>query len=370
MGIKGEPSTPSNPARGLVWSAIVGQVDCAGSESAFVSVADTPRETFKKHPWSIGGGGAADLKEMIEVGRERLEAIAKEMGITAVTGEDELFVLGDISTGRRCGIEQTRPLVTGDLVRDYTVETLTSVWLYDESYNLQYLSKLPRTNRLFWSYRSNINKRKRFGTPMVERGLTWYEWQELYVSKLRIQLSITFAFVATHNHFVLDRGGKVFKQSAPVIKLPANASEDDHLALLGLLNSSVACFWLKQVCHDKGNGGIGGGIASEDWERFYEFTGTKLGEFPLPESFPTDPARRSEDTPPPNPLPAGERQKWNERLGRSETPESPLSPAGRGAGGEGLLDLARRLDQLARERAACLPAALLARTTDPDTPTD
>ena len=23
-------------------------------------------------------------------------------------------------------------------------------------------------------------------------------------------LSITFAFVATHNHFVLDRGGKVF----------------------------------------------------------------------------------------------------------------------------------------------------------------
>ena len=28
-----------------------------------------------------------------------------------------------------------------------------------------------------------------------------------------------FAFVATHNHFVLDRGGKVFNRSAPVIKL-------------------------------------------------------------------------------------------------------------------------------------------------------
>ena len=33
-------------------------------------------------------------------------------------------------------------------------------------------------------------------------------------------LSIAFAFVATHNHFVLDRGGKVFKRTAPVIKLP------------------------------------------------------------------------------------------------------------------------------------------------------
>ena len=33
--------------------------------------------------------------------------------------------------------------------------------------------------------------------------------------KLRTPLSIVFAFVATHNHFVLDRGGKVFKQIGP-----------------------------------------------------------------------------------------------------------------------------------------------------------
>ena len=36
----------------------------------------------------------------------------------------------------------------------------------------------------------------------------------------RTPLSITFGEVATHNHFVLDRGGKVFKRTAPVIKLP------------------------------------------------------------------------------------------------------------------------------------------------------
>ena len=79
--------------------------------------------------------------------------------------------------------------------------------------------------------------------------------------------SITFAFVATHNHFVLDRGGKVFKQSAPVIKLPEGATEDDHLALLGVLNSSTACFWLKQVQSDKGGSGIGRGASSpKQWE--------------------------------------------------------------------------------------------------------
>ena len=66
MGIKGEPSTPSDAAKGLMWSAIVEQVDRAGSESEWVSVADTPRESFAKHPWSIGGGGAADLREALE----------------------------------------------------------------------------------------------------------------------------------------------------------------------------------------------------------------------------------------------------------------------------------------------------------------
>jgi len=284
MGIKGEPSTPAAPAQGLVWRAIVEQVDVAGSESAFVSVADTPRTTFAKHPWSIGGGGAADLKNVIEKGRKTLGPIAAELGIASVTGEDDLYML-DRKTGQRLGIEQLRPLVTGDLVRDWQAESVESVWLYDEGFNLKALESLPATNSLFWPYRSNINKRKRFGTPMVERGLSWYEWQELYVNKLRTPLTITFGEVATHNHFVLDRGGKVFKQTAPVIKLPAGTSEDEHLGLLGLLNSSVACFWLQQVCHNKGGPG-GGSSKDEKWHDFYALNATKIAHFPLVESRP------------------------------------------------------------------------------------
>ncbi len=111
---------------------------------------------------------------------------------------------------------------------------------------------------------------------MVERGLTWWEWQELYVNKLRTQLSITFSFMATHNHFVLERGGRVFKQSAPVIKLSTDAAVEDHLGLLALLNSSTACFWMKQQFHQHTGG------AAELWEGFAEFDSTKLLEFPLP----------------------------------------------------------------------------------------
>ena len=109
-----------------------------------------------------------------------------------------------------------------------------------------------------------------------------------FTRKATIAFSITFAFVATHNHFVLDRGGKVFKRSAPIIKLPAEATEDDHLALLGLLNSSTACFWMKQVFHDKGSRAIGRGFQStKRWEIVLRAHGNRSAvPFPIPEQKP------------------------------------------------------------------------------------
>ena len=91
------------------------------------------------------------------------------------------------------------------------------------------------------------------GKTKVECGLRWYEYGRLTSHKLLTPYSITFSNVATHNHFVLDRGGRVFECHAPIVKLPSTGTEDDHLALLGLLNSSTACFWMKQVFHNKGS---------------------------------------------------------------------------------------------------------------------
>lgn len=103
---------------------------------------------------------------------------------------------------------------------------------------------------------------------------------------------ITFACVATHNHFRLSADQRLHNRHAPVIKLPEGASEDQHLELLGVLNSSTACFWLKQVSHDKGSQSGTGGFMHDEWERFYEFTGTKLQEFPLPERLPHELGRK------------------------------------------------------------------------------
>ena len=67
MGIRGEPATPDDLGRGLVWSAIVAQIDQPGSQSDFVSVGGLgTRARSNEHPWSIGGGGGAELKEQLD----------------------------------------------------------------------------------------------------------------------------------------------------------------------------------------------------------------------------------------------------------------------------------------------------------------
>src|SRR5262249_45900182 len=131
-----------------------------------------------------------------------------------------------------------------------------------------------------------------FGQTRAERNLRWFDHSMFFPARYRTPLSIGFAFVSTHNHFVLDRGGKVFKQTAPAIKLASDATADDYLRLVAVLTSSTACFWLKQVCHDRGNGGVGGGIGDEEWERRFEYTSTKLEQFPLPSDLPVERARR------------------------------------------------------------------------------
>ena len=68
MGIRGEPKTPDDPSHGLVWTTIVTQLDQPGSQSEFVSVVDSLREQFHKHPWSIGGGGHGGAEK--EIGGE------------------------------------------------------------------------------------------------------------------------------------------------------------------------------------------------------------------------------------------------------------------------------------------------------------
>jgi hypothetical protein len=294
LGIRGEPGRADDPAKGIVWQSIVEHVDEPGHDDGWTGTTDLDRIVLNRHPWSLTGGGALDLGRRIASSATKLLGdVAFEIGRTTVVGEDDAWIyeLAAVRSQRYASLP-FRPFIVGEQVRDFVL-TLATVVLnpYRDSANSIPVERdSPAVDHL-WPLRSVLSARVVFEKTLAQRDLPWWAHLESYSSKLRSRLSIAFAFVATHNHFVLDRGGKVFNRSAPVIKLPEGASEDDHLTLLGVLNSSTACFWLKQTSHNKGSQGVNEGVKAESWERFYEFTGTTLERLPLPDSLPLERGR-------------------------------------------------------------------------------
>lgn len=287
MGIKGEPSTPDDPAQGLVWSAILGQIDQVGSESDFVSVADTQRATLSRHPWSMGGGGAVELKEQIEASAANALKDVAITGIAVVTLEDDAYqVPYELIARREFDQRYVRKFGVGDALRDWSADTLDFILFphVAESFDAYIDTAMLRW---FWPLRTGLSERQWFKKSQIQRGFAWFEFGHISKEKFASDLGIAYGEIATHNHFVLDRGGKVFKQTAPVIKLPAGSSEDEYLGLLGLLNSSVACYWLKQVCQKKGAHLAG----KRTREERYAFNATNVAEFPLCTQRPLDIAR-------------------------------------------------------------------------------
>ena len=290
QGIKGEPSTPDDASHGKVWKSIIQQIDRAGSQDEFTSTADVPRTTFSAHPWSIGGGGASDLQERLDEQQQALGDLVNSIGFASFPGLDDAFIM-DAESLRRKGVDGScvKQYVYGETVRDWGIICdQAALAPYSSSFALIPLDEHSGWFRHLWQHRTPLENIVSFGgRTRKQNGDDWWGWYRWVPEKYRTPLSITFAFVATHNHFVLDRGGKVFNRSAPIIKLPADATEDDHLALLGLLNSSTACFWMKQVFFPKGGdhvGQEGARVRRTWWDERYEFAGTQMQSFPLPVS--------------------------------------------------------------------------------------
>jgi hypothetical protein len=217
MGKRGESGTPDDPAKGKVWASIEAGWNEVGYETEYVSVAEVPRETLAKHPWSLGGGGASELKARLEkVANDRLGALVTEIGFASFPGTDDAFV-NKASVLRRTGTPASfvRPFITGESVRDWMCAPDDfAIALYDAEFEpILDESALGAGAAHFWRLRTTVLSTVSFGgvtrKESGDKPWLWYRWQR---DRYRTPLSIAFAFVATHNHFVLDRGGKVFNR--------------------------------------------------------------------------------------------------------------------------------------------------------------
>jgi hypothetical protein len=292
--VQGEPSAPQNGEDGLVWRAIVKQIDEPGSMGQWVSVDDLERHRyFARHPWILVDGGL-ELSEAIELTAvSKLRGtLARDIGFASFPGQDDAFISSPGALVRR-SVESSvsKALVIGEVIRDWASH-------YAEQAIVPYgadLSVLPYDcesswGRWLWPLRATLRSTVDFdGKSYSDESKPWWTWYRWVAERYRTKFSIAFAFVSTHNHFVLDRGGHVFNRSAPVLKLHEGASEEEHLRLVGLLNSSTAAFWMKMSAHNMGStiDSRGARQSTIPFDDFFQFNGSALELFPLPQSYPT-----------------------------------------------------------------------------------
>lgn len=271
------------------WRSIVEHIADDGFIDKWITVARCDRSLFKKHPWKLVAGGAIELVDHIEQSAANtVESRVVRVGFFGIAGADDAFSVPQaMYSEKRFEQNAYKPLIQGEDIRDFGATPHESTFFpYDLDHKLQELSTFPGESRRMWRLRTTLGSRPTFsGETYFAAERPWHAWHQLPVDSATSPLSITFAEVATHNHFALERGGRVFNQTAPVVKLPAAASVEEHLALLGALNSSVACFWLRQNCKPKG------GAADQTWLRTHQFNSNRVKRFPLPPTMPFERAQ-------------------------------------------------------------------------------
>ena len=110
---------------------------------------------------------------------------------------------------------QRREIVIGEEVRDWSALSNGAILF---PYNSDIcLTVNAGTERALWPWKALLLGRRDFGNRTYrEVGRSFAEYHQIPTERNRTPLTITFGEVASHNHFVLDRGGKVFNRTAPI----------------------------------------------------------------------------------------------------------------------------------------------------------
>ncbi len=151
---------------------------------------------------------------------------------------------------------------------------MVAICPYDDSFAPVSLHKFPHTEAYLNPFKEKLRSVITFGQTKDDAGRKWFEYFCPYEHRHSIQSTIAFPDITTHNHFVLFRRHRLFKDTAPLVLLK---KAHDGFTLAGCLNSSIALFWLKQICFNKGAG------EEEQRDRF-EYASGKVEQLPVANS--------------------------------------------------------------------------------------
>jgi len=282
--LKMDELTDSRLAPGPVWASILKGYGNPRFNNEFISVSDRPREGLSSHPWSLSSNIAITLREYIEEQAKcEIGKLVEDIGRTTHSGADSFFYLDPDTASRIVPNGRSTALVRGEDVRDWSCEPVEECLF---PYNLTALTADEPVGLLeellYWKYKTTLRNRKDFGKTVEERGLKWFEHSMFFPDRFSSASRIVYAESSTHNHFAFMESGcmAVTKQSAPSLKL-IEGTDDPLFSILGYLNSSLACFLLKQLSQPKTH-------ASQKHHpdparAVYGYTGAAVKALPLPD---------------------------------------------------------------------------------------
>lgn len=186
---RGEPSLPSDPAKGAVWMSVLGHWHEVGYDGDYISVEIVSHKKLGMHPWSLEGGGATALKAMIESrGVKSLGDISLSIGRVAHTGADEAYV-AERKELRRFQISDDciADFVEGEMLRDWAMLPPTQVvFPYDKDALVQ-LADLSDNAALrhLWRNRAMLWGRREPQGTHREIGFSWYQFSRFHPERFR-----------------------------------------------------------------------------------------------------------------------------------------------------------------------------------------
>ncbi|MFI7664168.1 BREX-2 system adenine-specific DNA-methyltransferase PglX [Nocardia sp. NPDC049526] len=282
IGLLGESTMPDHPEQGLVWQSIRYAIDReSGDEDLWTQRVDVDKPSLWKFPWTLADRDTIEILRDMESTGSILSSIALRIGFFAIAGANDVL-LSTAATYRRNRVESDVlvPVLRGSDIRDWIATPEEFGVMFKDSTPEPNARTFPNLYRMIWPYRTSMRHR-----PALIRSATpaWYRWSHVTEVAGAHPWWIAFTWVSTHNHFAVLRDRVAPLNSAPIIRLPNTVSNSDVLQLTSLLNSSLACFWIKQNSNSKGQPGVGQIGIGEPWAEFFEFAGNRLGQLPLPD---------------------------------------------------------------------------------------
>ncbi|MEU2975852.1 BREX-2 system adenine-specific DNA-methyltransferase PglX [Streptomyces hirsutus] len=293
---QGSHSTPEDPSLAPAWVKIVENSHTASDKltsNPWVDAFDASRTSFAAHPWTLGGSQVEHTLEKIEQngGNSTKARFDKVFGFAGFSGVDDAFYFSP-DWHRRHGTpsRMQREVALNNDLRDWQLRSkLIAIAPYDESGEVLSIDTTQPWARHLWMTKRILDALADFsGKTRQEAGVlnfSWYRWTH---SRAGAGVTLAFSKISSHNHAAINHKEAITTQHLPAISL-TGIDNSTAPGIAAALNSSTAGFWIKQVCQPKGGdpvGNEGARVSAHPWSDRYEFTGTKLQEFPLPGQLP------------------------------------------------------------------------------------